>query len=540
MSQLNKTKINSGIKHCLAYLEQFVTPEGFHAVDPSIVTSSRVLTAGIDDTTDFLLKNQFSQGYWGNSPSDHHRYLSTLEAVSALHFQKKKSEKINQAIEKGQEYLDNALEKLSKETHLSATIVSLDNARLMAEYCGLDFDNDKLKTFISNMKLNLKEKPKIPKEIFDMLGIGLGGKLRLAWKKYVLGKYPILDLFDEITKLPPGDHILSTGVYERLAIKDVIKNKKQIKDNSKLKSQIKKNYDQSLILDIITFYELFKHNIKIKNELKSLILNSKYKEGGYPCFFPFTVWNNAFCLYHFNLANLKFKYEPQLIAYLEKIAKRQSFGWNNITNIADGDSFSLTLNTLKKYGNKKILEKKRNYIFSLLNSKGGFKSFSKDDFRSSPSVTAHILGILDEKKDKDVIEDCIQYFKSIQENDGSFIDQWHLSQIYISSHILIETQKFQCDELCDKIATYLYLNQNNDGSFGYGTIEETGYAIMALYLLDGISDTIIDGTNNIIENIEKKRWGKDLWTVKDCYSTPVLRITPACAALHLIKEKSHL
>jgi squalene cyclase len=157
---------------------------------------------------------------------------------------------------------------------------------------------------------------------------------------------------------------------------------------------------------------------------------------------------------------------------------------------------------------------------------------------SNPSISAniHVLGALRisgyDKKHPSV-KKIINFLKRTRTDEGYWLDKWHASPYYTTSHIIILASTYDRD-VCQKAIDWILRNQRADGSWRFypeSTAEETAYCIQSLCIWkqEGGSlplRTIKDGMNWLLQHLEfpyHSLWiGKGLYCPNDVVKSAIL------------------
>lgn len=88
------------------------------------------------------------------------------------------------------------------------------------------------------------------------------------------------------------------------------------------------------------------------------------------------------------------------------------------------------------------------------------------------------------------------YLLSVQQPDGSWIDNWHASPYYATACSVLALGRFgvgDTREALDRAIAWVLRTQRDDGSWGVwcGTLEETAYALQMLLLAGGTKDAVV-------------------------------------------------
>ncbi|MFP4099185.1 hypothetical protein [Coleofasciculus sp.] len=88
------------------------------------------------------------------------------------------------------------------------------------------------------------------------------------------------------------------------------------------------------------------------------------------------------------------------------------------------------------------------------------------------------------------------YLLGIQQQDGSWIDNWHASPYYGTACSVLALGRFgvgDTREALERAIAWVLRNQRDDGSWGVwcGTLEETAYALQILLVAGGAKDPVV-------------------------------------------------
>jgi halimadienyl-diphosphate synthase len=212
--------------------------------------------------------------------------------------------------------------------------------------------------------------------------------------------------------------------------------------------------------------------------------------GGVPSFYPFRTFEIVWVLEHLAFGGLGLGHNlvtPSIWAELQSALATggPGVGIDPLFGINDGDTTSVTLHVLAQGGqpvDPGILhhfEEPETRIFQTF----GFE-------RNASVVTnAHALEALwympDYPDRQEVWDRIVTMLLAAQKYQSYWIDKWHASPFYATSHVLvalITTREPLLSECLNSIESYLHM-QRDDGSWGFfgrGTAEETAYALLAL------------------------------------------------------------
>ncbi len=145
----------------------------------------------------------------------------------------------------------------------------------------------------------------------------------------------------------------------------------------------------------------------------------------------------------------------------------------------DGDDTGLVFEILSKFGRKVDLEAVLKYEENTY-----FRCFALE---ADPSISAniHILGALKSagiEVANPRVQKILNFLESTQVANAFWMDKWHASPYYATSHALIICADYKAPFLKSAVE-WVLRTQNKDGSWGYyevPTAEETAYSLQAL------------------------------------------------------------
>ena len=205
-------------------------------------------------------------------------------------------------------------------------------------------------------------------------------------------------------------------------------------------------------------------------------------DGGMPNVSPFDVFEIAWTLW-----NLSFipdlKKNGRLQPHIDFLAKawqpKRGVGFAAGYSVTDSDDTGLVYDTLLRFGREKDLASVLMY-----EEKEYFRCFALE---ANPSISAniHVLGALGAAgldKRNSSVEKVLRFLQKAKGTNPYWLDKWHSSPYYATSHAIIACANFARD-LVEEAVEWILRTQNRDGSWGtyISTAEETAYAIQALW-----------------------------------------------------------
>lgn len=205
--------------------------------------------------------------------------------------------------------------------------------------------------------------------------------------------------------------------------------------------------------------------------------------GGTPDVAPFDIFEPAWVLWNISLlSNLDKKtislFQPHLDHLQSHWHDDNGIGHASEYTPKDSDDTGLVFELLSRFNHKVDIKSVLNY-----EEASYFRCFALE---SNPSVSAniHVLGALRQAgfdRKHPSVKKVLSFLRSAQVEAGYFLDKWHASPYYSTSHAVIACQGYD-DDLCSRAIKWIVQNQNASGSWGSykPTAEETAYAIQAL------------------------------------------------------------
>jgi halimadienyl-diphosphate synthase len=270
---------------------------------------------------------------------------------------------------------------------------------------------------------------------------------------------------------------------------------------------------------------------------------------GVPAFYPFRTFELAWVLEHLSFGGLSLDSLIQDSTWRELLATLDEDGvsMDPTFGIKDGDTTAVTEHVLALGGHS--VDPMILHRFE----KPKLRIFSTFDFErnASTSTNAHALGALAVMPDypdrQEVLDRIAAWLLSDRVYDTYWVDKWHTSPYYATSHALIaliETQRTLLAEY-DSSIEWLLHTQRGDGSWGYfdrGTAEETAYALLALLRyhrrVKPVAREILDnGVSSLSPSVEEtSRDYPDLWIAKSLFAPGSVIRAAILAAINLYQD----
>ena len=262
-------------------------------------------------------------------------------------------------------------------------------------------------------------------------------------------------------------------------------------------------------------------------------------DGGMPNVAPFDVFEIAWTLWNLSLVpglGHKEKLKPHLEFLSDAWMPKAGIGFASGYSVRDSDDTGLVYETLLRYGIEKDLASILAY-----EEEDHFRCF---DLEANPSVSAniHVLGALAQagldKRNTSVRKVLDFICRSRDQNLPFWIDKWHSSTYYATSHAIIACAGID-NELVGESVEWIIKTQNKNGSWGtyLPTAEETAYALQALWVWDQEAarvprGVLRSGARWLKENMENAY--PPLWIGKCLYSPKLVIRSAVISALALV------
>ena len=196
--------------------------------------------------------------------------------------------------------------------------------------------------------------------------------------------------------------------------------------------------------------------------------------------YPINVFEFLWTTYNLMVAGLYFERYSEICDFLRNYLGRSGVGMSTEFPIPDADDTSVLC--------KILYEMQYPVDFSVLEAYDTGDYYATYTFELDPSVSTniHVLDCVRSCRDfpdrEEVMEKLVQYLKREMNPEGFWIDKWHISPYYTTSHAVLAL----CDvdpSLAEKAVSWILDTQNENGMWGYdgGTLEETALALQALF-----------------------------------------------------------
>ncbi|HLA44431.1 MAG TPA: hypothetical protein VJZ27_13395, partial [Aggregatilineales bacterium] len=257
--------------------------------------------------------------------------------------------------------------------------------------------------------------------------------------------------------------------------------------------------------------------------------------GYVPAFYPWNNFEISWVMQHLSYSGISLKeFGEDLHVWktLQNALHDNGLGFDDSCVLFDGDTTSVAIHVLRMGGYDidpmilKTFEHPEKHIFHTF----------KFERNMSVATNVHALEALTSMPDYPNREQfCDTIIRSLLQQQlyqSFWIDKFHVSPYYVTSHImiaLITLRELSIVEYSHSIEWFKH-TQHSDGSWGYfkiGTIEETAYTLLALmYYHEFVKPLNIDILHRGIEFLENHNTPDqrltDLWIAKTNFSPPAI------------------
>lgn len=193
---------------------------------------------------------------------------------------------------------------------------------------------------------------------------------------------------------------------------------------------------------------------------------------------PFEIFESSWMLYNYMIGGMNaHTFYGKYLKYFQECMSLRGVGASVYFPLPDADDTALVATVLARQGIPVSPTVFESYYTG--------EHFVTYGFETESSVTTnlHILDFFKEcnLQGQDVVERVVQFIKREMKYPGYWVDKWHSSVYYPTSHAVIALSNFD-DALALKAVSWLLMTQHENGLWGYGrgTLEETALAVQAL------------------------------------------------------------
>lgn len=271
----------------------------------------------------------------------------------------------------------------------------------------------------------------------------------------------------------------------------------------------------------------FLKHLRPQNKAAIAYLQRSTADAGLPNVAPFDVFEAAWTLWNLSVTE---EIDDALLALCEPHLDFLEREWDAETGIGfaspytsnDGDDTGFVFEVLTRFGRRPNVAPIFHY-----ETDTHFRCFALE---SNPSISTniHIFGALRHNGYSIrhlPVQKVLRFLQRNQHSDGYWIDKWHISPYYPTSHMIVNCIGY-ADQAAKDAINWLLNSQREDGSWGVlgGTPEETAYALQALAVcwFEGVDipvQSLMAGRNWLLKN--QNSHNPPLWIGK-CLYTPYL------------------
>jgi halimadienyl-diphosphate synthase len=230
----------------------------------------------------------------------------------------------------------------------------------------------------------------------------------------------------------------------------------------------------------------------------SYLKNVMHSDGGVSFAAPFDIFERSWVLWNLALTGkvsdeIRALCKPHIAHLVDKWDKQNGVSFSETYTPKDGDDTSITFSALSQFGISLDVQAVLNY-----EEKEYFRCYSLEA-NSSISVNVHALEALKQAGFEKEHPSAIKIIKYLQHNQTEYtywLDKWHISPYYPTSHAIIAAHHYDF-EMCERAINWILQTQKADGSWGsipnFSTAEETAYCIQALKIWEKYHGKIQEG-----------------------------------------------
>lgn len=435
----------------------------------------------------WILHHQNPDGSWGSSIKNYHnKILSTLSAIMAL--KEIDGKKFKHYIQKGEIYIWENLKNLKKdENRLIGSELLLPSLLKQAESMGLNIPH----THIYRKEHTLKLK-KIDESMWYSPLTTLSFSLEFLGDRVDSSKLPGVQL--------PNGSVANSPAATAFFLKHFT-------------------------------------NAKALQYIKNILALTA--DGSVMTVYPVDIFEYGWVMNNLLLAHLYCERYPEIAEFLMEISKNSSVGCSSESPLADCDDTAVVCKVLHDMGNT--------INCSIFDPYYTGKYYVTYKFELDPSVSTniHVLHFVSEYRSfpnrDEIIENLIQFLKK-QSSDGKFVDKWHISPYYPTSHAVFALADIDTS-LAEKAISWILRTQHDNGLWGAngGTPEETAYAVQAILYYHQYEHIDVECVKPAVQYLENSTHTLDsLWIGKVLYcpTNVVLSSLTSAAFMYRIAEST--
>jgi hypothetical protein len=182
-------------------------------------------------------------------------------------------------------------------------------------------------------------------------------------------------------------------------------------------------------------------------------------------------------------------------------------------------------------------------VFDSYDTGEHFVTYGFEETESSATTNLHILDFLKEygnvSQIQEIAERILQFLRREMRCPGYWVDKWHSSFYYPTSHAVIALSNVD-NSLAAKAVSWILQTQNENGMWGCngGSVEETAYAVQALlYYHMNVERIDLSPIERAAKNLFIKSMGKcpEFWVAKGLYVPTNIVESAVMSALNMCR-----
>lgn len=251
-----------------------------------------------------------------------------------------------------------------------------------------------------------------------------------------------------------------------------------------------------------------------------------------PFLWPIDIFEINWCLFPLFFLNLNNQFQDlinPLVSYLQKFWTSGGVGLSKDFSVPDIDDTSTAFYLIQCSGQKLDIR-----AFEYFETADGFMCYSGERSGSASHYADLLFALSTCERDSRVDRmkrKILDFLFSTQHHDGHWDDKWNISPYYATSRIILAlVHEKEATSFVDRAMRYIIETQHKNGlwGFGSGTIEESAYALVALFyysksrvMAEKEILQIQTGFEAIMRNMDKQNY-PGLWIGKSLYTPSVI------------------
>lgn len=268
-------------------------------------------------------------------------------------------------------------------------------------------------------------------------------------------------------------------------------------------------------------------------------------DGSVMTVYPIDMFEYGWVVYNLMLAGLYFERFTEICDFLFCNLGYSGAGWSTLFPVPDADDTAVVL--------KVLLDMQYPVdcgVLDIFNAGDYYLTFT---FELDPSVSTniHVLDLVRSCSEfpnkEDTIERLVRFLKREMHPEGFWIDKWHASPYYPTSHAVFALC-YTDPELAGKAVSWIQSSQNENGLWGKdgGTLEETAYAVQALlYYNQHVESIDLKRVSNALSILDLRKYVQlssnlsEMWVAK-VFLAPVRVVGSAIASAQFMARSNNI